>query len=167
MITRLSVINGNCEDTLQRYCMICQARSHHPIMCIMCVLLPVQDFNSNLSSSKPAILETVVMAEQFGREHQGRLAPEQQEELQHKTDELRKYLDSVEGKTAKLDSETKTNIDHIERELEEEVGASGSQGSVYSYCNSVVFIWLSWTTDLWNVHQAIILLFSANTVMIF
>lgn len=81
-----------------------------------------QDFNGSVNTNKPAILETIVTGEQFARENQARLLPEQEEELQRKTDELRTYFDTVENKAAKIDGDTKANIDKLEWEMTEEVG---------------------------------------------
>ncbi|XP_041483740.1 microtubule-actin cross-linking factor 1-like isoform X4 [Lytechinus variegatus] len=80
-----------------------------------------KDFEGSVNSNKPAILETIVTGEQFARENQDRLLPEQQEELQRKTDELRTYFDTVENKAAKIDGDTKANIDNLEFEISEEM----------------------------------------------
>ncbi|XP_071485326.1 microtubule-actin cross-linking factor 1, isoforms 6/7-like [Diadema antillarum] len=79
------------------------------------------DFQAKINANKPVVLETIVMSEQFGRENAPRLLPEQKEELQHKTDELRSYLDSVENKAKKISNDVKTNIDKLEWELSEEM----------------------------------------------
>ena len=82
--------------------------------------VPLQDFNGNVNTNKPAILETIVTGDQFARENEDRLLPEQKEELQRKTDELRTYFDTVENKAAKIGTDTKANIDKLEWEITEE-----------------------------------------------
>ena len=78
--------------------------------------------HKNIGSNKPAILETIVMGEQFLRENQDKLTPEQQEEMQKKIDDLRAYFDQVERRSDKIDKDTQNTIERLERELEEEVG---------------------------------------------
>ncbi len=80
-----------------------------------------KDVHKNIGQNKPAILETIVMGEQFLRENQDKLTSEQQEEMQKKIDDLRAYFDQVERKSNKTDKDTQNTIDRLERELEEEV----------------------------------------------
>lgn len=61
------------------------------------------------------------MGEQFLRENQDKLTPEQQEEMQKKIDDLRAYFDQVERRSNKIDKETQGTIERLEREIEEEV----------------------------------------------
>ena len=80
-----------------------------------------QDVHESIASNKPAVLETIVMGEQFLQENRNNLSPEQQEEMQRKIDELRSYFDQVDHRSEKINTDTQQTIDRLEKELEEEV----------------------------------------------
>ncbi len=105
-----------------------------------------QDVHDSIASNKPAVLETIVMGEQFLQENRNRLSPEQQEEMQRKIDELRSYFDQVDHRSVKINTDTQQTIDRLEKELEEEIRLRKMYNDS---CNGVVTL-IDWVTEAQN-----------------